>query len=246
MALANTEPKTPAQIEAENRDLRALQQASFDSTSVTVPTTLQEIVNIAKVMAGSGFYPDAKTAMQAAALMIMGQQFGLSPAQALTGIHIVKGKPMLHYSVILAKVRQHPHYDYRIVEHTEKVCRIEFIHNGSPCGESVFTVEDAKRQGTQNMDKHGKTMLLARAASNGVKWYCPDVLNGMPVYVQGEIPEDAVGDVGISKRDQIWADLEARAAVGDDPPTESAQPIDATVVGDDEGSFDDGGQGALV
>lgn len=239
MALANTDPKVLAD---ENAELKKLQQVSFDSTSVIEPTTLQEFVNIAKVMAGSGFYPDAKTAMQATALMILGKQFGMSAAQSLTGIHIVKGKPMLHYSVILAKVRQHPHYDYRITAHTEKLCRIEFYHHGESCGVSEFTEADAKRQGTQNMDKHGKTMLLARAASNGVKWYCPDVLNGMPVYVQGEIPEDSVGDVGISKRDHITAELEAQAAV-----TQPAEPVqDAMLadIGDEEGEAET--QGSLA
>jgi len=153
------------------------EKSSIANTPILCPTSLEHIINLAKVMAASGFYPDAAQAPKAAALMIMGQQFGLTPAQSLTGIHIVKGKPMLHYSVILAKVRQHPDYDYRITEHTDKICSIEFSRHGEPCGNSTFTDADAKRAGTQNMDKHGKTMLLARAASNGVKWYCPDAVS---------------------------------------------------------------------
>lgn len=206
------------ELARENVDLKALQQVSFESTSVANPSTLQEYINIAKVMAGSGFYPDAKSAQQAVALMILGSHFGLSPVQSLTAIHIVKGKPMLHYSAILAKVRQHPDYDYRIVEHTDKLAKIEFTHKGQPCGESTFTEADAKRAGTQNMEKHAKTMLLARAASNGVKWYCPDVLNGMPVYVQGEIPEpnEAV-EAGMTRNDRLKAELESRVA--------SAEPV---------------------
>lgn len=198
----------------ENNDLKALQQISFETTNVTNPETLQEYINIAKMMAGSGFYPEAKTAQQAVALMILGKHFGLSAVQSLTAIHIVKGKPMLHYSAILAKVRQHPDYDYKIQLHTSEICKIEFFLHGESCGISEFTKADATKQGTQNMDKHAKTMLLARAASNGVKWFCPDVLNGMPVYVQGEIVEEAENvDAGGSKRDRMKADLEARMAI---------------------------------
>lgn len=206
-------PSSLEKVSAENVDLKALQQVSFEQTSVENPMTLQEYINLAKVMAGSGFYPDARTAQQAVALMILGRHFGLTAAQSLTAIHVVKGKPMLHYSAILAKVRQHPDYDYRIVEHNERSCEIEFFLHGESVGKSKFTEADAKKQGTQNMDKHAKTMLLARAASNGVKWYCPDVLNGMPVYVQGEIPDDAEhGDAGKSKRDVLKAELQARQA----------------------------------
>jgi hypothetical protein len=208
-----TETAMLEKVQVENAQLKQLQQVSFEETKVENPTTLQEYINLAKVMAGSGFYPDAKSAQQAVALMILGRHFGLSPVQSMTAIHVVKGKPMLHYSAILAKVRQHPHYDYRIVEHTDKLAKIAFTYKGEPCGESVFTAEDAKKQQTQNMDKHGKTMLLARAASNGVKWYCPDVLNGMPVYVHGEIPEDGEhADTGQTKQDLLKAELQAKQA----------------------------------
>ena len=206
-------PATQELAQAEDRDLKALQQKSFESTQVADPQTLQEYINIAKVMAASGFYPDAKSAHQAVTLMILGRHFGLSCVQSLTAIHIVKGKPMLHYSAILAKVRQHPDYDYQILEHIESKAVIRFFRHGEPVGDSTFTIEDARRQGTQNLDKHAKTMMLARAASNGVKWYCPDVLNGMPVYVQGEMPtEHEHGETGLSRRESIKAELEAQKA----------------------------------
>ncbi len=207
--MAQPQPTELANV--ENANLKQLQQISFETTSVANPQTLQEYINIAKMLAASGFYPDARTAQQAVALMILGSHFGLSPVQSLTAIHIVKGKPMLHYSAILAKVRQHPDYDYRIVEHTDKTAVIKFFHRGQECGESVFTDADARKAGTQNMEKHAKTMLLARAASNGVKWYCPDVLNGMPVYVQGEIPEQHESvDAGMTRNDRLKAELESR------------------------------------
>lgn len=191
------------------------QRGIIATTSITTPETLAQIVELAKIMAASGFYTEIKSAQQAAVVMILGAAYGLTPAQSLTGIHIVKGKPMLHYSVILAKVRQHPDYDYRVVKHDDTACEIEFTRNGKPCGTSTFTKADAQKSGTQNMDKHARTMLLARAASQGVKWYCPDVLNGMPTYTQGEIDADQDQGVAVEPTiaDRLAADLAAKSAV---------------------------------
>jgi len=47
-------------------------------------------------------------------------------------------------------------------------------------------IEDAKKQGTKNLDKFPKNMLYARAMSNGQKWFCPDVFQ-MAVYVPEEM-----------------------------------------------------------
>lgn len=202
-------------IVAPEAESKAIERAGYEMTSATeMPRNLQEVINIAKIMAASGFYQDAQTAQKAAAIMLLGIQFGIPPAQALTAIHVVKGKPMLHYSAILSKVRQHPHYDYDIVEQTAKRAEIAFIRQNKrgewvEAGRSVFTIEDAKRQGTQNLDKFPDTMLLARAASNGVKRYCPDVLNGMPVYTPGEIePEEAYAQ-GPSKAKALMAEIQS-------------------------------------
>lgn len=192
----------------------------YQQTSVTeLPRNVAEVIAIAKVMAASGFYPDARTAQQAAAIMLLGIQFGIPPAQALTAIHVVKGKPMLHYSAILSKVRQHPNYDYDIVTADAKKAELAFYRidpktgERTECGRSIFTDADAKRQGTQNMDKFPDTMLLARAASNGVKRYCPDVLNGMPVYTPGEIePEEAYAPTAMPKSKALLAGIRAQDA----------------------------------
>src|SRR5574339_232881 len=52
-------------------------------------------------------------------------------------------------------------------------------------GNYTFTIEDAKKAGTKNLDKFPRNMLFARAISNGVKWFCPDVFAG-PVYTPEE------------------------------------------------------------
>lgn len=229
-----------------------LERRGYEATSATeMPRNLQEVINIAKIMAASGFYPDAKGPQQAAAIMLLGLQFGIPPAQALSSVHIVKGKPSLHYSAQLSKVRQHPDYDYRIEMDTNERCEIVFLRKMKDGkwgeeGRSVFTLADAKRQETQNMGKFPDTMLLARAVSKGIRRFCPDVLNGMPAYSHEEIAggvadEDAfVALPGQSKAKALVAELTAARAVEADAEG-SEELVEASFVESEEGSlpFDD-------
>jgi hypothetical protein len=89
-----------------------------------------------------------------------------------------------------AAVKRHPNYNYRVLENTDVVCRIEFFEKWDgkmqSSGVSEFTIENAKKAGTQNLDKYARNMLFARAMSNGVKWFCPDVFDA-PVYTPDEL-----------------------------------------------------------
>lgn len=141
----------------------------------------------AKAMVSSNYFTDAKDAAQAFVKIQAGKELGLPPFAAMTGIHIIQGKPVLGANVIATLIKNDPRYNYRVMEHTAQVCRIEFYENGKPCGVSEFTSEDARRAGTKNMDKFPKNMLFARAISNGAKWYCPGVFGGAPVYTPEEM-----------------------------------------------------------
>jgi hypothetical protein len=85
-----------------------------------------------------------------------------------------------------ARVKGFGKYDYKVIEHNDKVCSIEYFQGKESIGVSTFTIEDARKAGTKNLDKFPKNMLFARAISNGVKWYCPDIFSG-PVYVPEEM-----------------------------------------------------------
>jgi hypothetical protein len=61
---------------------------------------------------------------------------------------------------------------------------------------SRFTERDARKANLIKADPRAawntsrRNMLLARAWSNGVKWHVPEVMGGLPIYVEGEIVED--------------------------------------------------------
>ena len=116
-------------------------------------------------------------------------------------IHIIQGKPTIGAGLMAARVKGFGKYDYKVIEHNDKVCSIEYFQGKESIGVSTFTIEDARKAGTKNLDKFPRNMLFSRAMSNGVKWFTPDIYE-MPVYVPEEmatITED-VQAVEVSKK----------------------------------------------
>jgi len=108
------------------------------------------------------------------------------------------------------------------VENTDKHCSIDFYEGSEKIGNSSFSYEDAKKAGTKNLDKFPKNMLFARAISNGVKWFTPDVFAG-PVYVPEEMQQvitEDVPHVEVKELPMIPDDvyLKAIAAINDGQP----------------------------
>jgi len=151
-----------------------------------VKNSITEIMGIGKAFAESGMFTDIKTAAQAIVKIQAGAEIGLPPFASMTGIHIISGKPTIGAGLIASSIKGSGKYDYRVKENTEKVCTIEFYQGKEVLGSSTFTIEDARKAGTKNLEKFPKNMLFARCISNGVKWFCPDVFAG-PVYVPEEM-----------------------------------------------------------
>jgi hypothetical protein len=155
--------------------------------SIVQQLPIAELMNMAKAFAESGMFADTKSAAQAIVKIQAGQEIGIPPFAAMTGIHIIQGKPTIGAGLIASRVKGSGKYDYKVIEASEKVCSIDFYQGATKIGNSTFTIDDAKKALTKNIDKFPKNMLFARAISNGVKWYCPDVFSG-PVYVPEEMP----------------------------------------------------------
>lgn len=149
---------------------------------------VNDIMSMAKVFAESGMFTDSKSMAQAFTKIQAGQEIGIPPFAAMSGIHIIQGKPTLGAGLIASAIKGSGKYDYRVKEMNDKICSIDFFQEKENIGNSTFTIEDAKKALTKNIDKFPKNMLFARAISNGVKWFCPDVFSG-PVYVPEEMPE---------------------------------------------------------
>jgi hypothetical protein len=151
---------------------------------------IRRLYRLAEGLAASGVFKDAQQAKEAFAKLVIGRDLGLSPAQSMQGLYFVKGAIQIAYPMLGSFVRQHPDYDYSVEDHTAETCTIVFYRHGEEEGRSAYTLAEAKTAGLVKDGSGWKTaprnMLFARAMSNGVKWYAPDVLGGLPVYVEGE------------------------------------------------------------
>jgi len=128
-------------------------------------------------------------------LMVLGKAMSASGGafSSMANIHIIKGKPVIGANLMAAAVKAHPKYDYRVTTNTNELVEIVFYQDGKQLAVSNFSMQDAKAAGLAERDnwlKFPRNMLFARAISNGVRWYCPDVFSGNAVYTPGELGDD--------------------------------------------------------
>ena len=133
------------------------------SDKLVIYEQFDQMQRAAMALYKSGYFTDAKSEAQAIVKVMAGAELGLPPFASMTGIHIIQGKPALGANVIATLIKNDPRYDYRVLEHTDSVCRVQFYEGGQPCGVSEFSAADAKKAGTKNMDRFPKNMLFARA-----------------------------------------------------------------------------------
>lgn len=147
------------------------------STALAV-RPFKETQQIADAFAKSGYFRDATDVAKAIVKVMAGEELGLGPLQAMTGIHVIQGKPAIGAAILGGLVKRHPRYDYQVVTLTDDECELEFFQDGKSVGKSTFTMADARKAGVTGKDtwkNYPRNMLFARALSNGVRWYCPDV-----------------------------------------------------------------------
>ena len=162
------------------------------------PSSFDDAYKLAKIFADSGMFEGAKGLAQAMVKVQAGAELGITPYAAMSGIHIIAGKPVLGAGLIAAKIRQSGVYDYEVKERNDQRCTIAIVQvRGAQrvlLGTETFTIEQAKKAGVKNLDKFPGNMLFARAISNAAKFYCPDIFNGS-VYVPEDFPEQTTVDV---------------------------------------------------
>lgn len=178
---------------------------SDTSASGIAVRSLDDIKRISTIFISSGMFKGGKNVTQtqqvyqAGVKIIAGVEFGIAPFAAMRGINIINGNAEMSANLMAAKVKKHPKYDYRVKQWDNDGCVLTFYEIPYPgakkdewdeLGDSSFNIEDARTAGLaggDNWRKFARNMYFARAMSNGVRIYTPDVFYGAPVYVEGEI-----------------------------------------------------------
>lgn len=173
----------------------------MNTSILTIKNQNLDVMELGDVLIKSGYFQDTKQAAQAVVKVLAGVEIGLGPIAAMTGIYIIKGRITLSANAMAAVIKNSGKYDYRIIEHNNEICKIEFYQNGEKVGLTEFSMDDAAQAGLtngpgQSWQKFPRNMLFARALSNGAKWFCPDVFAGNPPYTPDELGIDIDGETG--------------------------------------------------
>lgn len=219
-------------LEVDNNALTSYEANSNHQLSIQ---SIDDIRRVSLIFVKSGMFKgddkmtEEQKLYQAGVKIIAGIEFGIQPFAAMRGINIIKGNAEMSANLMAAKVKKHPKYDYTVEKWDREGCILifhEIPRPGAPRSEwfelglSSFDVEDAKIAGLaggDNWRKFFRNMAFARAMSNGVRTYCPDVFYGAPVYVEGETTAVTVQSV----------DDEPAAP---EPPQADPEPVEGDVV----------------
>ena len=171
------EPEVPADVELYR---------SYDPSGAS----LQELGDIGRVFAKSGYFKDARDAAQCITKILAGRELGIGPFQAVSQFHVVEGKPTMSAGLVAAMVKRSGRYDYLPRSWTDEECILDWYQRSELVGQSAFSMADARRaklvRAGGGWEKYPRSMLFARALTSGARMYCPDVFGGA-IYAEGEL-----------------------------------------------------------
>lgn len=197
-------------------------------------------IRLAKALAQSGFYKDIRDAAAGVVKLRIAREFGLG-IKGISDVHIVEGKPTLSYQAILGMVRAYTgplgtdRYSFRYTRRDEECVEIEWLINNEVVGSSKCDTDDAKRMGVlhkKNWERYPRQMRTARAVTEGVNAFIPEVIGGS-IYT----PEELGDESGVVANASVVAGVEgdgggaftSLGAAASPPPTltlKAAEPAD--------------------
>lgn len=161
--------------------------------------------DLCSLLVKSGMFPDVKTQAQAYVKVLAGQELGLKPIESMQMLYIVGNRIGAYATLIASKIKQSKKYDYFVEVHTKTECAISFFSilddTKIEVGKVKLTLEDAKKitdfktgkpiTDKDNWRNYPENMLFARCISNGMRFFCPDVMSGSGVMHSVEELSDA-------------------------------------------------------
>lgn len=149
--------------------------------------SIDDVTRVAQMMSKSGFFDDAKSAAQAGVKILAGMELGIPPVASVRGVYILDGNTCLSSGLLAALIKQHPRYDYKVVEATDERAELQFFEEGEEQGTASFSMDEArsidhgnkKLAEKDNWQNYPSDMCFSRALSRGRRRYCPDIGNGL-------------------------------------------------------------------
>jgi hypothetical protein len=162
---------------------------AIESRATLEPQSMADARALAKIAVDSRFFA-VKSEAEALVILMTGRDLGLSSMQALRGIYVVQGKPVLSADLMVAAVISSDKCEYwQSIESTPERCTIETKRRGArgPV-RKTWTAEDARRAeltGKGTWKQYPAQMLRHRCAADLAREVYSDLLLG--IYSPDEI-----------------------------------------------------------
>ena len=141
---------------------------------------LGSIKSLSEAFKESGLFPDIQKEAQAIVKIVAGQELGLPPVYSMQNFYIIKGRLSMAAETMGLLLKRTGKYNYRVIEHTDDKCSIQFYEDGKEIYLSTFTMSDAKRAGLLKAEsgwvKYPRAMLFSRSMSQGSKIVAPELM----------------------------------------------------------------------
>lgn len=161
---------------------------------------LPDPITQSKMLAASSLVPDVyrNKPENVYLCLMLGDALGIHPAQALTSIQVIQGKPTMSAELMRALVQRAGH-KFRIDVSSDTECVVTVARKEWPLDEQqfAFTIKDAEvagLAGSANYKKHPKAMLLARVSTMACRAVFADVIAGISYEPDELLPAPAVQD----------------------------------------------------
>lgn len=171
------------QVKKERADLAVL--GAMPMLGGLVPRSLEEAMNLSKILAESLLLPAHLRGKPADVLVTMmkGMELGLKPMHAFAEIFVVEGKPGCSAALKRALILTSPSCEYaRFTESTDKRATYVSKRIGGVETKTTYTIEQAATAGLTGKSvwkNHPAAMLRARASSGEADANWPERVQGM-------------------------------------------------------------------
>jgi hypothetical protein len=184
------------------------------------PSALTEQMDYARAVSTASMLPDNYRGKPADIMLAvgLGQSMGLSPAESLYRIAVIKGKPTASAELIAANVRKAGHKLRVVTDEAGFRVKATIIRSDDPdfAFDVVRDLAWAKSMGLADQPNYKKqplTMLQWRAISAVARLACPEALYGV------SYTPDELGDIGEQRQSQSGGLAAALAPEGVDADT---------------------------
>ncbi|MFJ2375010.1 hypothetical protein ACIOZL_19705 [Streptomyces sp. NPDC087769] len=164
------------------------------------PASLPDKMQYAKALAASGMLPSQYRNQPANLLYALefADSLGLHPMAAITGVHVIEGKPSASSALISALVRRAGHKLRVTGDDTRAVAQIVRADDPGFTFECVWTMDRAQQAGLTGKKvwkQYPAAMLKARAITEVAREACEEALSGMhytPEELGANVNEDGL------------------------------------------------------